>query len=461
MEAECRQTGFSLPFESVSMNIDERAVYSIEALQQKGHQAYLVGGCVRDYLLGKEPKDWDVATSAMPTEVLDCFSDTPYSVIKTGLQHGTVTVVVKGMPIEVTTFRADGEYLDKRRPSEVTFVSDLREDLRRRDFTINALAYDLTEGIIDCFAGEADIRNRTIRAVGDPDCRLNEDALRILRALRFSAVLGFDIEEGLAKSIHDNRALLSNISSERISAELTKMLTGSNVLEVLLAYPDVLSVFIPEIMPAVGFEQKNPYHIFDVWAHTAHSVQSAIPHNLVRLTMLFHDLGKPATFTLDSNGCGHFYQHGKISQEIALYRLKELRFDGNTIAAVGKLVKWHDTLIAPDKLTRWLNKLGEELLRLLLAVKRADALAQDEISGISKIASIDKLEQELDALIAANQCYKLLDLAVSGYDILDLGVKEGPEVGSVLNALLQRVIEGELQNDRAALLCAAQELLGR
>jgi tRNA nucleotidyltransferase (CCA-adding enzyme) len=344
----------------------------------------------------------------------------------------------------------------------VTFVRSLKEDLARRDFTINALAYDLASGVIDYFGGEADIKNRRLRAVGDPDRRLNEDALRLLRALRFSAVLSFDIEQSLADSIHRNRELLRNISQERIAAELSKMIVGDDIVRILLDYPDVFSVFIPEIAKTLGFDQKNPHHIQDVWTHTAQSVGAAAPgaDPIVRLAMLFHDLGKPDSFTVDEHGTGHFYGHNKISEDIATSRLKTLRFDNDTIEAVSKLVRWHDAKIAPENLVRWLNKMGEAPLRNLLEVKKADALAQNELFGHDKIQGIEHLKEELDQLIANEQCYKLTDLMITGTDLLGLGVQEGPAVGSILDTLLEKVMDGELENDRSTLLSAA-EILSR
>jgi mutator protein MutT len=271
-------------------------------------------------------------------------------------------------------------------------------------------------------------------------------------------VLGFAIEDELAGSIHKNRELLLNISSERISAELSKMIVGGNILNVLLNYPDVLSVFIPEIGPAINFEQKNPYHIYDVWAHTAHSVGLAVPELTVRLSMLFHDLGKPATFSLDDDGVGHFYRHNKESEKIASRRLRELRFDKETAGKVSKLVKWHDAQIPSNCLVRWLNKLGEDSLRCLFNIKRADALAQNKLYAHDRIQDIEKLERELDLLITDDACYRLADLMVTGRDIIGLGVEPGPEIGKVLHALLDKVMDDELENDRDALLREARIL---
>ncbi|MDR1953118.1 MAG: HD domain-containing protein [Clostridiales Family XIII bacterium] len=435
------------------VKIDTGAEKVIRRLMASGADAYLVGGCVRDFLLGRRPKDWDVATSLTPDEVMDCFGE--LSVIPTGLKHGTVTVLAEGTPIEVTTFRRDGPYDDGRRPSSVRFVDNLKEDLARRDFTINALAYAPEEGLIDYFGGEADLKNGILRTVGNPDDRLREDGLRILRALRFSSILGFEIDTQLDASIHRNKDLLTHISAERISAELMKLLPGIRAPEILMAYADVFAVFIPEISPTVGFDQQNPHHDYDVWVHTAVSISHAPADPLVRLTLLFHDLGKPESFFIGEDGFGHFYGHEQCGADIARYRLRKLRFDNDTISTVVELVKWHDITIEPRKLLKWLNKLGEDRLRILFEVKKADGLAHKEEFREKRANEIAELEQTLERVLEEKQCYALKDLAVNGRDLIDAGAPAGPAIGNILKTLLEEVLEGRLPNERDALLAAA------
>jgi len=440
-----------------SVEADRRAIAVVRRLNACGFDAFLVGGCVRDQLLGAAPKDWDVATSAAPEAVMRCFSG--LRVIETGVKHGTVTVVCDNLPVEVTTFRADGIYEDCRRPAEVTFVRDLREDLARRDFTVNALAWHPDKGLIDCFGGADDLAAGVVRCVGSPDDRLQEDALRILRALRFSATLGFEIDKALANSIHGNRNLLSRISSERISAELMKMLPGKDILHVLLGYPDVFSVFIPEIAATVGFDQKHPSHPYDLWEHTARSIDAARADPLIRLALLLHDLGKPQAFFVEGDGIGHFYRHETYGAEIARRRLNALAFAGNTVRAVTELVLWHDVQIPDRRILKWLNRLGEERLRQLFAVQKGDALAHGDPYRTKRLRRIQALEQELEAVLEAKSCFTLKGLAIDGTDILALGAETGPAVGEILSTLLDGVMEGRLENEREALIAAARGMV--
>ena len=319
------------------MQIDNRVLSVIERLNAAEHEAYLVGGCIRDRLLGKEPKDWDVATSALPKDVLALFADK--HVIETGLKHGTVTVVSESLPVEVTTFRTDGVYEDNRRPENVTFVNNIEEDLSRRDFTMNAIAYHPVTGLVDPFSGVQDLNQGLLRSVGDPDRRFEEDGLRILRALRFASVLSFDIDASLSASIHRNKELLRNISAERIATEFTKLLCGEGVEKVLTIYSDVIEIFVPEISDMIGFDQKNQYHSFDAWTHTVVSVVSASKDPIIRLTMFFHDLGKPDCFSQDEKGRGHFYGHEDKGSEIARMRLQELKCSNEIVTTVCELVR--------------------------------------------------------------------------------------------------------------------------
>jgi tRNA nucleotidyltransferase (CCA-adding enzyme) len=438
------------------MHVNPRAVRILDALTDNGFEAWLVGGCVRDSIMGRAPKDWDVATDAAPEQVKRVFRNC--RVLETGVKHGTVTVLLDRLPVEVTTYRVDGEYLDGRHPSSVQFVSDIDTDLARRDFTINAIAYNPARGLRDPFGGAADIKHHLVRCVGNPDERLNEDGLRIMRALRFASVFSFSLADDLSRSLHRNRDLLRNIAAERISAEVSKLLPGDGVVDILPNYHDVLAVFIPEISAAAGFDQKNRHHCFDVWTHIAHSVAAAPPDVTVRLALLFHDLGKPETFTVDENGVGHFYGHAKVSEDIAARRLKALRFGNETVSAVCTLIRYHDAPIDAERLPRWISRLGELLSRKLLDVKIADNKAQSPGLVNERLLKTELLRAELDRLLSEKRCFSLADLAIDGGDIKDLGVTEGPAIGSALEHLLDAVVDGDLPNERDALLACARNM---
>ena len=425
----------------------------LETLEAAGHRAWCVGGCVRDTLLGRAPEDWDVTTAARPEETMALFGD---RAVPTGLRHGTVTVRTAAGGVEVTTLRRDGAYRDHRRPESVTFTDSLEEDLRRRDFTVNALAVDLRGTLQDPLGGRADLAAGVLRCVGDPDRRFDEDALRILRGARFAAQLGFAIHPDTAAAIHRNRALLGDIAPERIWTELKKLVTGAHAAEVLRAYPDVIGVFWPEVLPMVGFDQRNRHHCHDVWEHTLHALAAVPPEADLRLTVLLHDIGKPNCFTVDEKGQGHFYGHPAESARLAGEMLRRLRADNATTETVVRLVTWHDKNIPRTRsgVARALGKLGERDLRRLLDVKRADNLAQaPEYRSVQ--GEIDKAEAILDQLLAESACVSLRQLAVNGRDLLALGLS-GPAVGRILRTLLDAVLDETLPNQRAALLAAAQ-----
>lgn len=425
----------------------------LETLEAAGHRAWCVGGCVRDALLGRAPEDWDVTTAARPEETMALFGD---RAVPTGLRHGTVTVRAAAGGVEVTTLRRDGAYRDHRRPESVTFTDSLEEDLRRRDFTVNALAVDLRGTLQDPLGGRADLAAGVLRCVGDPDRRFDEDALRILRGARFAAQLGFAIHPDTAAAIHRNRALLGDIAPERIWTELKKLVTGAHAAEVLRAYPDVIGVFWSEVLPMVGFDQRNRHHCHDVWEHTLHALAAVPPEVELRLTMLLHDIGKPNCFTADEKGQGHFYGHPAESARLAGEMLRRLRADNATTETVVRLVTWHDKNIPRTRsgVARALGKLGERDLRRLLDVKRADNLAQaPEYRSVQ--GEIDKAEAILDQLLAESACVSLRQLAVNGRDLLALGLS-GPAVGRILRTLLDAVLDETLPNQRAALLAAAR-----
>jgi tRNA nucleotidyltransferase (CCA-adding enzyme) len=423
-------------------------------LSRAGYEAWCVGGCVRDLLLGRKPDDWDVTTSAKPEATMSVFGAAAFP---TGLRHGTVTVRTETRAVEVTTYRCDGAYADHRHPDSVTFSTSLTEDLRRRDFTVNAMALSDDGMLVDPFGGQTDLRDGVLRCVGEPDVRFGEDALRILRGLRFSAVLGFSIEQSTAESIHKNARLLREIAPERIRVELDKLLCGGSAADVLLAYPDVLGVFLPEILPSVGFDQQNRHHCYDVWEHTARSIEAAPPTPVLRMTMLLHDLGKPACFAQDAQGVGHFIGHPAVSREQGEAILRRLRYEHNETETILTLVAWHDRNIprTATGVRRALRALGEERFRQLLAVKRADNRAQAPAFQEPMQAELDKAERILGELLEQDACFSLRQLAVNGSDLLALGYA-GCALGAELDRLLTAVVDGELENERTVLLQAAE-----
>ena len=422
-------------------------------LEAAGWEAWCVGGGVRDLLLGREPGDWDVTTSARPEAVMALFGP---AALPTGLKHGTVTIG-GGRGVEVTTFRRDGDYLDNRHPDHVEFTSSLEEDLSRRDFTVNAMAMDLRGQLRDPFGGRSDLAAGVLRAVGEPEARFREDALRIMRGLRFAAKLGFAVEPETAAAMDRCRHLLENIAPERLHVEMTGLLCGPWAAETLLAYPRVLEVFLPEIAPCVGFDQHSPYHCYDVWEHTARSVGAVPPRPVLRWAMLFHDLGKPETFSLGEDGRGHFYGHWRESVKKAEAVMDRLRFDNHSRRTILTLVERHDCELplSERSVRRNLARYGEETLRLLLEVKRGDNQAQAPAYR-DRLRLIDQWEALLDVVIAQGSCFSLGQLAVRGGDLTALGYR-GPAVGEMLRQLLEQVIEERLPNDREALLTYAKE----
>lgn len=433
------------------INIPSGAAQILSMLKRHGFDGYIVGGSVRDSLLGLQPKDWDICTSAIPEQVEEIFKDN--RIIETGLKHGTVTIIMDDGQYEVTTFRTDGAYSDCRRPDNVTFVRNVEDDLARRDFTINALAYD-GDRLIDLYGGVHHLEQGVISCVGNADDRFNEDALRIMRALRFASIYGFKIADETAKAIHKNAKLLNNIAVERINVELCKLLCGKGALQILLDYNDIIATIIPELKPCIGFDQNNRYHQYTVYDHIAHAVDNYKGADLtVKLTLFFHDIGKPTCYTEDENG-GHFHGHGIPSRDITERVLQRLRFDNKTQKDVTELVLYHDSVIEPTLKTvkRWLNKIGEEQLLRLLDIRMADILAHAEGTQESRIERCVAVRELMNSIIAEKQCFAIKDLAIGGADILDLGVPQGKLVGEILNHLLDKVISGELYNNKDALM---------
>lgn len=432
------------------MHLSDSAKKIIHLISSAGYEAYAVGGCVRDFLMQRPCDDIDITTSATPDELENILSDNHIKFIETGIKHGTVTAVLEdGSVFEVTTFRTEGIYTDSRHPESVSFVTDINEDLARRDFTINAIAYNDEQGFVDPYGGREDIDLKIIRAVGDADTRFKEDALRIMRAVRFASVLGFTIEEETKKALFENRELLKNISAERIYTELSKLLMGDNVYNILVEYKEILAVIIPELDPIFYVEQNTRWHIYDVWRHTAKSVEQAPEDLALRYTMLLHDIGKAYTKTTDENGTDHFKGHQKISGEYALTALKRLKAPNEVLDRAMVVIPIHDMHIGIEEknIKKWLSRLGESTLRDLIAVKRADKLAQNPEMIGEELARLVITEEKLNAIIAAGEPFEVKNLAVNGNDIMALGYR-GKEIGVVLNSILEKVIDGELPNDR-------------
>lgn len=439
------------------MYLDKRVVRALDLLTDAGFAAYLVGGCVRDYIMGNAAHDFDITTDARPEQIKAVFQS--YTTLDFGMQHGTITVVLAGLSIEITTFRIDGEYLDNRRPAQVMFSDSLEADLARRDFTINAVAYNIIDGFQDFFGGSVDINNKLIRAVGQADKRFAEDALRILRGLRFAAVFGFAIERETARAMFANKELLKNISVERIFVEFKKLLCGKQAAGILNEFIEIFAVIIPELLPMKGFAQHNPYHSYDVLTHTLKAVANVDSQAHLRLAALFHDIGKPATFTRGEDGIGHFYGHMNVSTNLTEAILTRLHADNETKKKVVTLVKYHDTqIIAEEKyVKRWLHKLGITAFNDLLALKKGDMIGQKGNINDPRLAGLLELERLAQQVVATGEAFNLKSLAVSGHELLELGIPQGQQLGIILNRLLELVIEGELVNKREELIKYVKE----
>lgn len=436
------------------INIPEKAKYIIDTIQAAGYEAYVVGGCVRDSILGREPEDWDITTSAKPEQVKELFRRT----IDTGIQHGTVTVMLDKDGFEVTTYRIDGKYEDGRHPKEVTFTPCLTEDLRRRDFTINAMAYNDEAGLVDIFGGLEDMESKIIRCVGSAEDRFGEDALRIMRAIRFSAQLGYAIEEKTGKAIAELAPSLKQISAERIQVELIKLLTSDHPDFLRIAYEaGVTKVILPEFDVAMETPQVHPHHQYNVGEHTLHALLNVAPGKNLRLAILFHDIGKPATLTWDEkDGTTHFYGHPAVSEVMAKEIMRRLKFDNDTIYKVARLVRYHDYGNGEEPtlkmVRRAVNKMGEDIFDELLQVKKADVLAQSMYMREEKLESIQRWRELYREIVERNQCVSLKTLAITGSDLIAAGRKPGRELGELLNKLLELVLEHPEYNTKDKLL---------
>jgi tRNA nucleotidyltransferase (CCA-adding enzyme) len=442
----------------IKIKIPNYAKHIIDKLSENGYEAYVVGGCVRDSLIGKTPNDWDITTSALPQQVKKIFTKT----IDTGLKHGTVTILVDREPIEVTTYRIDGEYEDNRRPRTVEFTRNLIEDLKRRDFTINAMAYNDKDGLIDAFNGLEDLKKKVIKCVGKPCERFNEDALRMLRAIRFSAQLGYNIDDETNNAIKECSALIQNVSMERIQIELSKTLISQEPGKFMKIYEcELMEYILPEFITCIGNSQNHPYHSYDIHEHLIKSVEAIKPDRALRWTMLLHDIGKPETKTTDEEGIDHFYGHIELSAMMASNILKRLKFDNKTINKVVRLIKVHDYRInnSPKTIRKAIKKIGDDLFLDYLAVQRADIMAQNINKMDSRLQMLDSIRNQYDEIKALSQCVSIKELKVNGKDLIENGIKEGKQIGYILNELLDVVIIHPDKNQKETLLQIANDIV--
>lgn len=442
---------------TVMIQLPEKVKFIIDTIMEAGYEAYAVGGCIRDFILGRTPDDWDITTSAKPDQVKALFPRT----IDTGIQHGTVTVMLDKEGFEVTTYRIDGEYEDGRHPKEVTFTANLVEDLKRRDFTINAMAYNDKAGLVDVFEGMRDIEKKVIRCVGDPMQRFTEDALRLMRAVRFSAQLGYGIDEKTLDAMREISPNLVHISAERIQSELIKLVISPHPEKLRIAYETgITKIILPEFDACMETEQNNPHHCYSVGEHTLRAMQEIRADKVLRLAMLFHDIGKPGTLTVDEEGIVHFHGHPALSEKMTRDILKRLKFDNDTIYMTTNLVRYHDYDVEPGPkyVRRAIMKTGEDVFPLLFDVKLADIKAQSTYMRKEKVERLEAVRQVYEEVVAQKQCVSLKTLAVTGKDLMrEMGMQPGPEIGLILKKLLDLVIEDPSLNEREILIKAAEE----
>lgn len=435
----------------MKIQLPEKVNTIIQTLQEHGYEAYAVGGCVRDSLLGREPGDWDITTSASPDETKKLFART----VDTGIEHGTVTVLLGKEGFEVTTYRIDGKYEDSRHPTEVIFTRNLREDLLRRDFTINAMAYNDTEGIVDIFGGMDDLKRKIIRCVGNARERFGEDALRIMRGVRFAAQLGFSLEKETKEAMAELAPTLEKISAERIQTELVKLLVSDSPELIREAYHlGVTAVILPEFDEMMRTGQETKYHRYDVGEHTVQAVCNVPPDKVLRLTMLLHDVAKPEMKTVDADGTAHFKGHDIRGEQKAKEILRRLKFDNDTIHKVTKLVRWHDYRMPAEKknVRKAMSKISAELFPMYLLVKRADILAHSMYRREEELENLSGLQKCYEEIVADHECVSLKQLAVTGTDLIGIGMKPGKQIGEVLNELLRIVLEYPEFNNKEHLL---------
>ena len=441
-------------------NIFDKCRFVFDTLEKSGFECYAVGGCVRDMLLNLTPHDVDFTTNATPDEILDCFKE--YKTFELGKKFGTISVLKDGAIYEITTYRIDGEYTDSRHPEKVEFSRNLKDDLARRDFTVNAMAMDSNGNVVDIYNGKADLESKLIRAVGDAEKRFTEDALRIFRALRFSAKLGFSIEESTAQACKKLAHLLDNVHPQRLRDEMTAFIIGDNVPELLTEYRDVFARIIPELKPSFDFRQITAHHRYDVFTHTVKAVGFAPKDARIRLALLLPDIAKPLCHTTDKAGISHFNGHPQKSADIAMEILRRFSFSSDFVNDVVRLIKYHDVRFEKLRLhiKRLLMELTEEDFRNLLTIQRCDIMAQSEYIREEKLERIDFIEKEFEAVLEENSCLNLKGLAVNGNDIMTLGIS-GKKVGAVLEYLLTQVVEDKVSNQKNELIRCAEEYISR
>lgn len=441
----------------MTINIPQKAEQILHILNEAGYEAYVVGGCVRDSILDRVPGDWDITTSALPEQVKELFHRT----VDTGIQHGTVTVMMGKEGFEVTTYRVDGEYHDGRHPDAVTFTRSLEEDLKRRDFTINAMAYHPGHGLVDLFGGMEDINRKIIRCVGDPVERFTEDALRMLRAVRFSAQLGFTVEENTKAALARMSGNLEHVSAERIQTELVKLLVSDHPEKIQDAYElGITKVILPEFDAMMETTQETLHHCYNVGEHTIHALMNIPADKVLRLTMLFHDTGKPARKTVDPDGTAHFKGHAYVSEELTKSIMHRLKFDNDTLRKVSKLVLYHDDRMPATMkhVRRAMNRISAELFPYYMKVRMADTLAQSDYQRDKKLENLAGIEKCYQEILEKKQCVSLKELKVNGQDLIAAGIEKGPKIGQTLQTLLQEVIEEPEKNTREYLLARIKEL---
>lgn len=442
-----------------NIKLPESAQKAIDTLSIGGFSAYAVGGCVRDSLMGKKAFDYDITTSALPNQISAVFKD--FKTVETGIKHGTVTVIIDGDPLEITSFRKETGYSDHRHPDKVEFTESLSEDLRRRDFTVNAMAYNPKDGLVDLFGGKKDLKSGIIRCVGNPEKRFSEDALRILRAMRFSAVLGFSIESKTSDAMKKAAPYLKYVSAERITAEFMKLICGKNASRILERYSDILGCIIPEMIPVFSCPQHCRNHRYDVWHHTLKALEISDPDPVIRLAVLFHDIGKPSVRAVDKNGYDTFHKHPEKSAEAANAIMTSMKLDNRTKSQVLWLIKHHDQILPVTnvRVKKLLRSGGPELFEKLTRVSLADNSAKTEIIGRQRKHCADDAMEVMRSVIADGECFSLKDLKINGNDLIELGFKPGKDIGRTLNFLLDLVIENKLANDSESLKDSALGIL--
>lgn len=442
----------------MKIQMPDNVRFILNKLEENNFDAYIVGGCVRDSLIGKTPNDWDICTNALPQDILRVFDG--FNTFDAGIKHGTVSLVLEKEVYEITTFRIDGEYSDNRHPESVEFTDDIVKDLSRRDFTVNALAYNEKKGLVDPFGGVEDLKFKAIRCVGEPVKRFEEDALRVMRALRFAAVYDMPIEKETARAIFKSAPLLHNIAVERITEEFNKLVCGVNCEYILRRFRDVFTEFIPEIKVMFDYDQNTKHHNKTLWRHTTCSMSLVEPEPILRITMLFHDLGKPMACTIDDEGVSHFKGHPKFSAAMAETILNRLKYPKNFIDTCVTLILFHDVRFSDNKkqIKRMMNRIGVENMHLLFKVQYADFMAQSMYKREEKLYKYQLATSAFKEILEKQECFTLKQLNVNGHDLIHIGINDGKKIGEILKSLLSDVIDGKIENEKQLLLSEAERL---